>query len=131
MRYPSHLWDAAAKTTRRTRDHTTGAVLEEEVLASGLTYLEGTWKELPLVATHKAGSTDVTFVHTDGRPVKLFGDGYFKAPTKLDAATKVRLVGVDGTIEAEGIAKGLAQFTMPKNGSPVDRAGLRVLMPDP
>ena len=135
MRYPSHLWDAAAKTTRRTRDHTTGAVLAEEVLASGLTYFEGTWRELPLVATRKAGSKDVTFVDTDGRPVKLFGGGYIKEHTK------VRLVGDDGTIEAEGTAKGLAKkdpddnvlrkSTMPQNRSPVDRAGLRVLVPDP
>ena len=134
LRYPSHSWDATARTTRSTRDHATGGIVEEEVLVSGLMCLEGTWMELPLIATHLANE-NVAFAHTDGRPVKLFGDGYFKEHGK------VRLVGVDGIVEAEGTVNGrakkdpddhvLRKSTLPANGAPADCSGLRAFVPDP
>ena len=95
-RYPPHQWNTAAMTTRRTRDHATGAVAEEEVLVSGLAYLEGT--ELPLIATHKAGSENVTFVHADGRSVQLFDDRCVKEHARA------RRVGADGVVAAAAAA---------------------------
>ena len=109
---------------------TTDAIIEEKVLASGILFLEGDWKELPFTATHKAGSN---LVEAEDATVRL--------SLHLKRGDKVRLMGPDGTIEAEGAVLNRAKkdsddhvlrnSRMPHNGATADRTGLRVLVADP
>ena len=122
-KYPNHSWDSVATITRRTRQVIEGSgntkilvsdrifcpdedggpgewrdppvapVLAEEVLASGLLFFEGSYRDLPLTATHRHGGTAVEFSHADGRPdqVKLHSGGH------VAAEDRIRLVGPDGS----------------------------------
>ena len=142
-KYPHHRWDSTTRAIRRTRQvvgrgtgktatlWTTDTIIEEELLASGILFLEGDhWKELPFTATHKAGSN---LVEAEDATVQL--------SLHLKRGDKVRLLAPDGTIEAEGAVQSRARKDpddhvlrsgqMPHNGATADRAGLRVLVLDP
>ena len=129
-KYPAHKWQRATRVERKTRNHTTGAIVTEQLFKSGLDYLEGAWKELPFTVTHKANSDTL---EADNPTVQL--------AAHLKRKDLIRLVAPDGTIECPGVQVKLrgqgdpTQHTfpkgmVPKNDTATDRVGLKVLVPD-